>query len=83
MVSLIILVCSLPLHRHSHIGFILTFVSSIHNKQSEHQETASLIVPELNLLVEASFVGDESSGSNTDVTVIPSQFKVTKQILVH
>jgi hypothetical protein len=27
-----LLVCSLPLHRHSYIGFILTFVSSIHNK---------------------------------------------------
>ncbi len=26
---------------------------------------------------------DESSSSNTDVTVIPSQFKVTKQILLH
>ncbi len=28
-----LLVCSLPLHRHSYIGFILTFSSSIHNKQ--------------------------------------------------
>jgi hypothetical protein len=28
-----LLVCSLPLHRHSYIGFILSFVSSIHNKQ--------------------------------------------------
>ncbi len=28
-----LLVCSLPLHRHSYIGFILTFASSIHNKQ--------------------------------------------------
>ncbi len=28
-----LLVCSLPLHRHSYIGFILTFTSSIHNKQ--------------------------------------------------
>ena len=28
-----LLVCSLPLHRHSYIGFILAFVSSIHNKQ--------------------------------------------------
>ncbi len=26
------LVCSLPLHRHSYIGFILAFASSIHNK---------------------------------------------------
>jgi hypothetical protein len=28
-----LLVCSLPLHRHSYIGFILGFASSIHNKQ--------------------------------------------------
>jgi hypothetical protein len=28
-------------------------------------------------------VRDESSASNADVTVIPSQFKVTKQILLH
>jgi hypothetical protein len=27
------LVCSLPLYRHSYIGFILAFASSIHNKQ--------------------------------------------------
>ncbi len=28
-----LLVCSLPLHRHSYIGFILAFALSIHNKQ--------------------------------------------------
>jgi hypothetical protein len=28
-----LLVCSLPLHRHSYIGFILSFASSFHNKQ--------------------------------------------------
>jgi hypothetical protein len=28
-----LLVCSLQLHRHSYIGFILAFTSSIHNKQ--------------------------------------------------
>jgi hypothetical protein len=28
---------SLPLHRHSYIGFILAFVSSIHNKQTENR----------------------------------------------
>ena len=38
---------------------------------------------QLNRLVEASFVWDENSVSNTDVTVIPSQLKVTKQILLH
>ncbi len=29
-----LLVCSLPLHRHSYMGFILDFASSIHNKQT-------------------------------------------------
>jgi hypothetical protein len=28
-------VCSLPLHRHSYIGFILAFASSFHNKQRD------------------------------------------------
>ena len=41
------------------------------------------MLPQLNRLIEASFVRDESSASNADVTVIPSQFKVTKQILLH
>ncbi len=49
----------------------------------QQQETAPLIVPLLNRLVEASFVRNESSASNADVTVIPSQLKVTKQILFH
>jgi hypothetical protein len=50
---------------------------------SQQQETASLIVPQINRLVETSFVRDESSVSNADVIVIPSQFRVTKQILLH
>jgi hypothetical protein len=50
---------------------------------SQHQETVSLSLPELNLLIEASFVWDENSVSNVDVTVIPSQHRVTQQILIH
>jgi hypothetical protein len=38
-----LLVCSLPLHRHSYIGFILAFTSSIHNKQ--HMWISSLLEP--------------------------------------
>jgi hypothetical protein len=49
----------------------------------QKQETATLMFPQLNRLIEVSFVRDESSASNFDVTVIPSQFKVTKQILLH
>ena len=50
---------------------------------SQQQETSSLSLPQLNRLVEASFVRDESSASNADVPVIPSQLKVTHQILSH
>ncbi len=56
---------------------------SSQNGVSHLQEPVPLSLPELNLLVESSFVRDESSVSNADVTAIPSQFKVTKQILVH
>jgi hypothetical protein len=37
----------------------------------------------LKRLIEASFVRDESSASNADVTAIPSQHRVTQQILNH
>ena len=47
------------------------------------QETAPLINPQLNRLFETSFVRDESSASNVDVTDIPSQHRVTQQILSH
>jgi hypothetical protein len=50
---------------------------------SQQQETTSLSLPQLNRLIEDSFVWDESSVSNADVTVIPSQFRVTQQILNH
>jgi hypothetical protein len=50
---------------------------------SQQQETAPLSLPQLNRLFEASFARDESSASNSGVVVIPSQFKVTQQILLH
>jgi hypothetical protein len=50
---------------------------------SQQQETTSLSLPQLNRLIEASFVRDESSDSNADATVIPSQHRVTQQILSH
>ena len=50
---------------------------------SQLQEPAPLSIPQLNRLVEASVVRDESSVSNDDVPVIPSQLKVTHQILSH
>jgi hypothetical protein len=40
-------------------------------------------LPQLNRLIEASFVRDESSASNADATAIPSQHRVTQQILSH
>ena len=50
---------------------------------SQQQEAAPLSIPQLNRLIEASFVRDESSASNADVTAIPSQHRVTQQILSH
>jgi hypothetical protein len=50
---------------------------------SQQQETVILSLPKFNRLIEASFVWDESSASNVDVTVIPSHHRVTQQILSH
>ena len=50
---------------------------------SQQQGAAPLSLPQLNRLFEASFVRDESSASNADVASIPSQHKVTQQILSH
>ena len=50
---------------------------------SQLKEPVPLKLPQLNRLLEASFVRDESSASNADVPVIPSQLKVTHQILRH
>jgi hypothetical protein len=47
------------------------------------QEAAPLSLPQLNRLFEASFARDESSASTAGVAVIPSQCKVTQQILLH
>ena len=49
----------------------------------QEKETATLILPYLNLLIEDSFGRDESSVSNADATAIPSQHRVTQQILRH
>ena len=48
----------------------------------QQQEAAPLSLPQLNRLFEASFARDESSASNAGVAVIPSQLKVTQQILL-
>jgi hypothetical protein len=48
---------------------------------SHQQETTTLILSKFNRLFEVSFVRDRTSASNTDVTVIPSQYRVTQQLL--
>jgi hypothetical protein len=50
---------------------------------SHLQEPVPLSLPQLNRLVEASFVWDEISASSVDVPVIPSHLKVIHQILIH
>jgi hypothetical protein len=47
-----------------------------------HQETVPLSLPQLDRLYETSFVWDENSVSNAGVTVIPSQFKVSQEVLL-
>jgi len=47
------------------------------------QETVTLSIPQLNRLVEASIVRDKNSASNAAVTTIPSQHRITLQILSH
>jgi hypothetical protein len=42
-----------------------------------------LSLPQLNCLHETSFARDERSTSNAGVASIPSQIKVTQQILLH
>ncbi len=49
----------------------------------QQQETATLMLPQLNRLIEASFVRDESSASTADATAVPAQHRVTQQILSH
>ncbi len=49
----------------------------------QQQEATPLFLPRLDRLFEDSFTRDESSASNAGVAVIPSQLKVTKQILLH
>jgi hypothetical protein len=55
---------------------------------SQEQEVSgaggrSLSIPQLNCLYETSFVRDETSASNAAVTAIPSQHRVSLQILSH
>jgi hypothetical protein len=53
------------------------------NDIPQQQEATQLSLPQLNRLFEVSFVCDESSVSTVDIVVIPSQHKVTVQILSH
>ncbi len=48
---------------------------------SQLQGAAPLSLPQINRLFEVSFVRDENSDSNVDVSDIPSHHKVTQQIL--
>ncbi len=43
----------------------------------QQQQTAPLFIPPLNRLIEDSFVWDGRPDSNSDVTLVPSQHRVT------
>ena len=49
----------------------------------QQQEAAPLSLPQLNRLYETSFARDESSPSTAGVIAVPTQFKITQQILKH
>jgi hypothetical protein len=49
----------------------------------QQKETTTLMLPQMNRLIEASFVRDESSASTADATAVPAQHRVTQQILSH
>jgi hypothetical protein len=49
----------------------------------QQEDPDPLCFPQINLLIEDPFVRDASSVSNADVTGIPSQHRVTQQILSH
>ncbi len=49
----------------------------------QQQEAAPLSLPQLNRLYEVSFARDESSPSTAGVTAVPTQAKITQQILNH
>ncbi len=66
--------------------FIINMLQEFCSSQDgvpQQQEAAPLCIPLLNRLIEASLWRDESSVSKVDVTVIPSQDRVTQQILTH
>jgi hypothetical protein len=70
--------CSLPLHRHSYIGFILAFASSIHNKQQNRFQTGGW----KNWWVQKSeLVGQEflSGVCVLEVIVVPSMLRLTRK----
>jgi hypothetical protein len=50
---------------------------------SQQQEVTTLSIPQLNCLYEASFVRNETSASNAAVTAIPSQHRISLQMLSH
>ena len=64
----------------SQVGGVSARPSS-QNDIPQWKNAAQLSLPQLNLLFEASFVCDENSTSTADVADIPSQHKVTTQIL--
>ena len=72
---------SVPSQSQGNVGTSVRLDSQ--NGVSRQQEAVPLVLPQLNRLFQASFARDESSASNAGVAAIPSQFRVTQQILLH
>ncbi len=71
------------LSRRSMLGVVVDSPPRTVSLTLSHQETTPLSLPHLNRLFESCFVWDENSVPNDDVVTIPSQHKVTQQILSH
>jgi hypothetical protein len=62
--------------------FLFFFFLNLETKNLNLEtQTAPLALPQLDRLYEASFARDESYASNAGVAAIPTQFKVTQEVL--
>jgi hypothetical protein len=62
---------------HGHRPLLSSFVTFTPSSST------STTLPQLNRLFETSFTRDENSASTAGVATVPTQFKVTQQILLH
>jgi hypothetical protein len=75
--------CKRSVHHPSQVNAGAGDRNSFQDGVSQQQEATHLSIPQLNCLYEASCVRDETSASNAAATSIPSQHRVSLQMLNH